>query len=188
MIRRRLLAGLAVAIGACAGPALSDTPPSDAKPSPDVAWLVIGIQPATARMEIDEPLIKNGHVWSFRYNLNAYRPVDGYIVVKARPGVLYGVGASSLMFGKSIFGVRYKPCGQVPTFQADAGKVVYVTTIAYRSEGVTTYGPAIDMAESATYSQDLEGARAFLKAHYPGLSDSLEQGRYEMTPVAHECR
>lgn len=139
-------------------------------------------------MEIDEPWMKNGTVWSFHYNLNAYRPVDGFIVVKVRPGVPYGVAASSLMWGKSIFGVRYKPCGQVPTFQAEGGKVVYITTIAYRSEGSTSYGSLINMAESATYSQDLEGARAFLKAHYPGLSDSLEQGSYEMTPVAHQCR
>jgi hypothetical protein len=91
------------------------------------------------------------------------------------------------MFGKSIFGTRYKPCGQVPTFQADAGKVVYITTISYRKDGSTSNGLEIDMSEAANYSQDIDGARTFLKAHYPGLSDSLEQGSYQMTPVAHKC-
>jgi hypothetical protein len=157
------------------------------KPSPDVAWLVIGIQPESVRMEVDQPRVRDGVVWSFHYGLGAYHPVDGFIVVKAEPGKPYGVAASSLMFGKSIFGVRYKPCGQVPLFQADAGKVVYITTISYRAAGHSSDGVAINMGEAADYSQDLEGARAFLSAHYPALSDSLEQGAYQMTPVGHRC-
>jgi hypothetical protein len=179
---------LSAAMAACGMPAFAEAPTADAKPSADVAWLVIGIQPADARMEIDEPLVKNGVAWSFHYKLNAYHPTDGFIVVKAEPGKAYGVAASSLMFGNSIFGKRYKPCGQVPLFQADAGKVVYITTITYRDEGATMnrFG-VINLAEAATYSQDLDGARAFLKIHYPGLSDSVEQGGYQMTPVARGC-
>lgn len=188
MIRRQRSAFVGLAVLAFVSPAFAEAPPPDAKPEPDVAWLLIGIQPATARLEIDEPRLKQGVVWSFHYNLSSYSPVDGFILVKAQPGTIYGVAASSLMKGKSIFGVRYKPCGKVPTFKAEAGKVAYITTIAYRSEGATFDGLLINMAESATYSQDLEGARAFLKTHYPGLSDSLEQGAYEMTPVGHECR
>jgi hypothetical protein len=162
--------------------------PADAKPSPDTAWFVIGIQPATARVEIDEPWVRNDRIFSFHYNLTMYHSDEGFIIVKAQPDKLYGVAASSLMWGKSIFGIRYKPCGHVPTFKASGGKVVYFTTIAYRSSGATSSGTEMDFREGATYSQDLDGARAFLQAHYPGLSDSLEQGQYEMMPMARECR
>jgi hypothetical protein len=187
MISKKRLWGVGLAVAMLARPALSQSINSDVKPSSEAVYFVLGIQPVTARMEIDEPLLKSGSIWSFRYNMSSYHPVDGFIVVKGKPNTAYGIGASSLMLGKSVFGARYKPCGQVPLFQAEAGKVVYVTTIAYRSEGVKSYGPLIDMAESASYSQDMDGAREFLKAHYPGLSDSLEQGKYEMMPVAHKC-
>ena len=187
MNRKRLLVLIALAMATICGPVLAGDPSADVKPSPDVAWLVIGIQPVHARMEIDEPWMRKGVIWNFHYNLTAYHPVDGFILVKAKPGALYGVAASSLMWGKSIFGVRYKPCGQVPTFQAAGGKVVYFTSIAYRGAGVGGYGPFLDMRESAAYGQDLEGARAFLKAHYPGLADSVEQGSYEMMPMARRC-
>jgi hypothetical protein len=188
MIRRQLLAFAGLAFSACAGPAFSDNPPADAKPSMEVAWLVIGVQPDTARLGIFETVLKNGVVRNFHYSLDEYHPVDGFIVVKARPGMLYGIAVSSLMHGHSIFGTRYEACGRVPTFQAGAGEVVYVTTIAYRAEGVTSYRfGVINMAESSTFSQDFNAARDFLKAHYPGLSDSLEQGRYDMTPLARQC-
>lgn len=185
---RKLLLGLAICAVAMAPRWAFGEPPADVKPSPDVAWLVIGIQPATVRMEIDEPWVKNGEIFDFHYNLNAYHPVDGYIIVKAQPDKPYGVAASSLMFGKSIFGIRYKPCGQVPTFHAGPGQVIYVTTINYHTAGAANEGTYMNFAEGASYSQNLEGARAFLKAHYPGLADSLQQGQYEMVPVARKCR
>ena len=150
-----------------AGPAVADNPPPDAKLSPDAAWLVIGIQPHNARIEVDEARMGDGCIHRFSYNLNAYHPVDGFIVVKVDPGKPYGIGASSLMLGTSIFGVRYKPVNQAPIFQGVAGKVEYIATISYQAEASAPTGAANTLAEGASYSQDLEGARAFLKAHYP---------------------
>ena len=161
---------------------------ADVTPTADVAWLVIGVAPPTARLEIDEPAIKDGMIWSFKYRLQMYRPVDGFILVKVEPGKNYGVAASSLMAGNSIFGIRYKPCGQFPMFKADAGKVVYITSMNYRPTGMTSGAGVMNFAEGVAYSQDLQGARAFLAAHYPGLAPALEQGSYEMTPIVHQCR
>jgi hypothetical protein len=187
MVRKMVSAVTALVVAASAPEVFADNPDADVRPSADAAWLVIGIQPATARMEIDEALIRNGKIRRFNYNFSAYHPVDGFIVVKVKPGTVYGIGASSLMFGKSIFGVRYKPCGHAVTFQADAGKVVYVTTISYHAEGTRYAGPGIDFLEGADYSTDIDGARAFLRAHYPGLSESLEQGAYETSPMERAC-
>lgn len=188
MKQNYLLAVAALCAAAVAPNAFAEAPTPDVKPCADVAWLVIGIQPATAAVEIDEPWVKKGVVWGFHYRMKSYHPDGGFIVVQVEPEKTYGVAASSLMFGKSIFGVRYKPCGQVPTFRAERGKVVYITTISYRPDGVTSDALGINMAEAASYSQDLEGARTFLKAHYPELGDSLEQGSYQMAPFARQCR
>jgi len=181
-------ASLSVSMFMWTAPALAGMPQSDVKPSQDVAWLIIGVQPANTRLEVDEPYFKNGVAWGFHYSMDSYTPVDGFIVVKAHPGAVYGIAASSRMAGKSIFGMRYKPCGQVPKLEAAAGKVVYFTSVDYHSEGGGSTGVGLEFFEGATYSQDLEGARAFLKAHYPGLSDSLEQGPTEMLPIARKCR
>jgi hypothetical protein len=164
-----------------AGPAVADNPPPDAKLSPDTAWLIIGIQPTNARIEVDEARMDKGCIRRFSYNMNAYHPVDGFIVVQVEPGKPYGIGASSLMIGKSIFGVRYKPDHQAPVFQGVAGKVEYIASISYRADSSIAAEQSSALGEAANYSQDLEGARAFLKAHYPGLSDGLEQGGYQMT-------
>lgn len=184
MIRKNLAVWLTLLASLGADSALADDTPPDTKPSPDVAWLVIGVQPKTAQLEIDEPRMHNGVVVSFHYRLDAFRPVDGFILVKAHPGTVYAVAASSLMAGSSIFGVRYKPCGQVPSFQAAGGKVVYFTTMTYRGEGA--HAPGI-LVEGHDYSQDMEGARAFMKAHYPGLADSLEQGQMEKLEMGSKC-
>ena len=75
---------------------------------------------------------------------------------------------------KTIFGIRYKPCGAA-AFRADAGKVVYFTSLTYHGEGRAADGWGETYFRDPDYSQDLEGARAFLSAHYPGLAASLEQ-------------
>ncbi len=172
MGRHLVAAVTALAVASWVAPAFAETPKSDAKPSRDAAWFVIGIQPANARVEVQEPWIKNGVVWSFHVNFKSYVPEDGFILVKGDPGKAYGVAAGA--------GLRYRPCGSVALFHADAGTVVYITSISFAGAGA----PGL---EALSYSQDMEGARAFLKAHYPGLSDSLEPGRYQMAQHARVC-
>jgi hypothetical protein len=184
MIGRNLLRVIVVAILAVATPAFCGMPPPDVKPAPDTAWFVIGIQPVNRLIELKELRVKDGVVESYHaFPIEMTRPADGYIVFKARPGVVYGVVASSAMAGNSIFGIRYKACHQIATFQAEAGKVVYFTTFNYARTSGPEPAQGAAFYEGISYTTDLEGARAFLQTHYPGLSNSLEQGQYPMLPI-----
>jgi len=167
-------------------------PKSDVTPDPSAAWLVIGVKPTNARLEIDEPYLRKGVARSFHYSADGFSPIDGFIVVKARPDRVYGIAAFSRMLPGTIFGMRLLPCGEVPSFKASAGRVVYFTTANYRTadpepEGMQSANFATHAFEAVTYTQDLEGARAFLRKHYPALSDSVEQGTAEMLRVADKC-
>lgn len=184
----RVFSGLAATIMvAWAATALAGEPVSDAKPAPDVAWLVIGIQPDDTRVEIKEPIVRDGMIRNYQFGFNAPHAVDGFVVVKVKPGTPYGIASSRQMYGMLPAGPVFQACGRAPVFQADAGKVVYITSITYRNVGGSAIPRGIRFDQTSTYSQDLEGARAFLKAHYPGLSDSVEQGGYEMVPIARRC-
>jgi hypothetical protein len=193
-LTKSLLALAAAAALGSATPAFPQIPaPNDARPDPNSVFFVIGVQPENTRLGIQEPKIdKSGLAGLFCCSLKAYRPTDGFVIVQAKPDTVYGVASSSEMFGKSIFGYYFEACELATTFQAGPGKVVYLTTITYQPSLVETasfvgVGPANGWL-SAAFTQDLEGARAFLKAHYPGLSDNLEQGQYRLTPMYRRCR
>jgi hypothetical protein len=187
MFGRVVLAAILAATSLSITPAFAKNPPPGASPAPDVVWFVIGIKPANIRLEVDEPLLRNDVALNFHYSLDSYTPDDGFIVVKAKPDKIYGIAASSFMAGKTIFGTRYKPCNEVPKFMGGGGKVLYFTNVEYKSEGSAFSFPNSEFFASAKYSQDIEAARAYLKTHYPGLADSLEQGPNEMLQVAHKC-
>jgi len=181
----RRLAALALCV--LATPAMAGAPPADVRPGPDVGWIVLGVQPERTRMEIDRPIMRSGRIRRFAIDLNAEYSKDGFIVWKVKPDTVYGVAASALMWGKSIFGIRYMACGHAPTFEAGAGKVLYVGSLSYRGVGSGSTGGALEFQEAFSQTDDIESARAFLKTHYPGLADSLEHGAMEMTPIDRAC-
>jgi hypothetical protein len=186
MICKNLLACLVLAIFVVASPATAGTPSPDVKPSPDVGWIVIGVQPENMRIEIKELRLKDGAVGPAGYHafpLDMTMPTNGFIVFKARPGAVYGIVAASVMAKGGFFGMRFKACRQIAAFQAEGGKVVYFTSLTYSSS--TGPAPAFGSAayQGINYTQDFEGARSFLQTHYPGLSTSVEQGRYPMVPI-----
>ena len=62
-----------------------------------------------------------------------------------------------------------------PGGRSRALQVVYITDV----DTSTTPGAGY---LNVRYRQDIEAARAFLKAHYPNLADKLEMGSYELMP------
>jgi hypothetical protein len=191
MRRGRFLAALVVALFGVATTAASRTPP-DVRPDPKVGWILIGVQPANANLNIGEVTTwRDGTVLVDVGNIFGHLPVDGFILMKAKPGKLYGISSVSIMAG-SVFGTYYGACDKAIAFRPEAGKVVYFTSLAYRNQDGSTDVfpkgfPNSRVREGARFSQDLEGARAFLKAHYPNLADSLEQGQFQALPSAEKC-
>ena len=177
MIRRGFLTALCAGVLLGATPAISADSPLDAKPSADATWIVLGVQPETTSLTILEPVIKKGWVTGFRTGflelgaLKDSRPTDGYMALKLRPDTVYAIAYVGAM----------SPCAKVFTFQGGAGKVVYITTLNY-SRADSAEGVFVSNLAGMSFSQDLEGARSFLKTHYPGLSDNLEAGQYRMMP------
>ena len=98
-------------------------------------------------------------------------------------GTLYSpcgdAGPKSLM--EALLNVRGTAPGGAMVITPPVGKVTYIANVAYTKN-------AKDLSLSSDYSEDLEGARAFLKAHHPELADRLEQGSYQMMTAEGDCR
>ncbi|MGA0602516.1 hypothetical protein ACO2Q3_17545 [Caulobacter sp. KR2-114] len=188
-IRVVLAATVAVLLAATTSAAVAEAPAADATPQPDVAWLLIGAQPDFARLSIDPVKVRKG-VLRFPFTSHAYYPQAGLILIKAQPGQLYGLSESALMWGRPLLGAHYLACDRTATFQAAGGQVVYFGTfdveVAGQAPTRTVQGYNLHAREEL--SQDLEGARAFLKANYPGLAARLEQGAPQDMPVGQACR
>jgi hypothetical protein len=106
-------------------------------------------------------------------------PEDGFIVGRSKEGTLLGISMVQPHTSKTdLFEPLTTPCeGRTLTFTARGGKVVYITSAHYQ---LHTGGNGVADGLEANFSSDLEGARAFLKKHYPNLADKLEQGSYEL--------
>ena len=189
-LRDMAIAATAMLLG-FSSTALADTQPSSAEPSSDVTWMVFGIQPDFVRVDIGK-IAKSifGTTIIDTNFFRDYRPVDGYVVIKVKSGQLYAFGAIVAAYG--ILRSSFLPCGRVKTYRATPGKVLYFGDTTYNPTGASVvrspFGPAMRFAfEETSHSQDIEAARAYLKTHYPNLSDSLEQGQTEAVDLGNSC-
>lgn len=174
---RQCLALLLVILSLWSANARADTPAPNVKPRPGDAWLLVGVQPSNARIDIVPITVKDGFVKRIGVQLFLYKPVDGFVLIKVHPGEVYGIDQSALARGP--LQILYVAKCAVPTFSANAGKVEYVTTASFQLSATNQLAPG--------YYNDEQSARAFLAAHYPNLVDDLEQGSYQMTPFARVC-
>jgi hypothetical protein len=150
---------------------MSNLPRTEAGPtSSDETIVVLGVQPRY-RVALSKGTA-NGESWSLDQlslaTTNSF-PENGYIVVKvpSRTGSdTYGI-SQILPEGIGGFVPRYVPCnGQgIITFDAPAGKVVYVGDIEYARDGDKL---------RYIYSSNPEQARRFVAEQYPALSTRLE--------------
>ena len=174
---RQCLALLLVILSLWSANASADTPAPNVKPGD--AWLLVGVQPSNARIDIVPITVKDGFVKRIGVQLFLYKPVDGFVLIKVHPGEVYGIDQSALARGP--FQILYVARCGVLTFSANPGKVEYITTTVLDVS-------ALHANElSPSYYEDAASAKAFLAAHYPNLVDDLEQGNYQMTPFARVC-
>jgi|HubBroStandDraft_5_1064220.scaffolds.fasta_scaffold99178_2 hypothetical protein len=167
----------ALAMLAAAAPASAGT--TIATPGEDRAVFVIGVGPSRAEVSVSKGSVVDGvfHHATWTSLTFVDTPQDGYIIAEAPAGSTQAIVEVTMkpeVFMESQR--RLIPCNGSLTmvFDAPAGKVIYLASIFYRtvSEGIRPL-----------YRQDIEGARTFLKAHYPQLADKLESGHYDLKPA-----
>jgi hypothetical protein len=157
---------------------------------------VIGVQPRDMRLEVHEAVMQGAAVEKFRLSLQAYRPVDDFILVKAKPGAIYGVAAASFMLGQTIFGTRLSACGSVATFRGEAGRAVYCGTLHFSIDSPSIQSgaqqplwgrPVVTFLGDVQVTENIDAARAYLAVHHPALVDVLEQGSVETLHLNGKC-
>jgi hypothetical protein len=175
--------------------------------SSEDAYFVIGIAPENTKVQVMQGDVENGcftlgnsfsHVTQV---LSFNTPTDGFLVVKTNhPTDTAGIGSIQFLNGGNSpgwSGPAFNPAGKSFIFKAIPGKVEYITSITFSPEAYSADFPAAPIKRtifdgdnpfakvpSAGFSlhPDIEAARAFLKTHYPQLTDELVQGNYEMLP------
>ena len=170
------LAMLAAAAPASAGKTI-------APPGEDRAVFVIGVGPPKAEVSVSKGSVVDGvfHQATWTFPTISDTPQDGFIVAEAPAGSTQAITTVRM---KAEFFLqmeqRLVPCNGALTmvFDAPAGKVIYLASIAY-----VTAGEGI----RPVYQQNIDGARAFLAAHYPQLAGRLESGHYDLRPAQTEA-
>jgi hypothetical protein len=153
------------------GGARADSPGDD-------TYVLIGVDPNTVRIDIEETTIADGAVVRYEHSFppHLYGPGDdGFILAKVKPGVDLAITATHLSPIGLLPGPRFKPCNGTIAFQAPAGSVAYLTSIAYEYGGLSYGWTGQQVHVQTHYTQDLEGARAYLKRNHPELADRLQQ-------------
>ena len=138
------------------------------------SYVVIGVVPDTVRFDIFEGSVRNGEfVSGFKWTDHWYGPVeDGFIVIKCRGGSKSAIESVAFMQSKTgIFGATFVPTGNTLVFDAPPGKVVYIASVSYHASG---------SGVAPHFASDIEGARTFMKKHFPLMADKLEQGTYQL--------
>lgn len=177
-------------------------------PKPGDTFFIIGISPPFTKVEVSDGHLDGEKFEQSRavrmWGINAYWgvPEDGFILVKGFGEPMYGI--TVIQFhgsAHSIGGTLYSPCedagpnglmesvlsvrgtapGGAMVFTPPAGKVTYVGSVSFDRDKET-------LKATASYSNDLEGARNFLKTHHPELADRLEQGSYQIMTAEGSCR
>ncbi len=152
----------------------------------DSAYYVIGIAPAQTRvMIVDGDLVGGRFSRSAASRLMPFSanvmnvPQDGFLLGKVRGGTTLGIDT---VFDESGWPARaFAPCdggAKTVAFTPAAGTVVYLTSL--------TLVPSGDGLQPH-YRDDFEGARAFLKAHYPNLVAKIARGTYTLAVANHLC-
>jgi hypothetical protein len=151
-----------------------------ADPNSQDAIVVMGLQPryrvAIARGSINaEGRVRVGGMAT----LNVF-PEDGYVVGRVPAASSPDEYHLQLILPQGIgaFVPAYFPCGdeRVLTFEAPPGKVLYVGDVEF-----STVPGKLELR----YRVDIDGAKIYVKEHYPRLVDRLEPAAVKFVPIVH---
>lgn len=180
MKRNWVLAGLVVMLSGCVTHEnlRTSTPLSDLSGD---SIIVMGVSP-DYQVEIGKGFANGNTVTtSSAPGALAVYPKDGYIVgkVPARTGSEVHLLVAIRPKGYGMFEPLYMPCNgeQTPTFEAPAGKVIYV--------GDITLGHYDKKNIALRYSSNFNAAKAYIAKNYPELSAALVKGPIVLRSIAH---
>ena len=157
--------------------------PSTPAPSAADAYFVMGISNQDTKVLVVAGTI-NGGVFDASYvrrdSMMTFVSKDGYVVGKVPTGAPLAVVALD-----TDTGWRYSPCksvakdkaGNALVFEAEAGKVVYLTDLT-----MVRYFDYL----KPQYHLDIARARDFMRSRYPQLAPALAQGVSRMVRTG-EC-
>jgi hypothetical protein len=178
VLRIALACGLLSTLTACT---VGDVAPDATLNSPSDAYYVIGLSPPQTRALVVQGAVTNGVFEQRHVPLTPFVnvPTDGFLIGHS--------GSGRTLELQQVFDERhtlirgYAPCktgAKALVFDAPPGTVVYITSVTFvqTKDGLVPF-----------YASDLEGARAFMKTHYPALADKLEQGHYQLLTPDNEC-
>lgn len=170
----------------CADCASTIYRPSDrsaAISTPDDAYFIVGVQPPNFRLRF--LALKEGQTensWDLAPTQLIERPADfGFILVQVHANDRIRITNVIELNSINVRGkIEYQPCGGAPmmAFTVAGETVTYVGSITYlsRNGGVV---PSV--------SNDIEGARAYLKAAHPSLAGRLVQGKIGTVASTEKC-
>jgi len=177
----RLLASLAMlALAACTGGSIV-RPNSAVVASADESIVIIGVSPADFNVIATPGEIRSGlfdmKSWS-RPTIYGY-PQGGYLVARAKaaePLAIIGI----IQNDHPLRPTRFTPCGDTQTHSWDvaAGKVLFLGNFEFEREGATI---------RVTTRFDVDGAKAYLRQHHPGLESRVEAAPSTMRATTRLC-
>ena len=172
---------VAMAMSALGAPSIAGDAVAAPGPTGD-SYYVIGVKHGNLMLQVTEAkMTGDGKINKLtnRFPPHMYRPDEhGFIVVKAKPGASYVIESASVMMGNSPFGMRYTSDGALMAFDVPPGAVVYVADLDASAGPASPFPGHYTLNER--YSQDVEGAKAYLITNRPELAGRLTTGHSKM--------
>lgn len=177
----RLLASLALlAFAACTGGSVV-RPNASLDASADESIVVIGVGPADFTLIATPGEIRSGlfdmKSWSRPVIYGA--PQGGYLVARAKAAEPLAI--TSITHNDHAFHPkRFTPCGDTQTHSwvVPAGKVLFLGQFEFERQGENL---------SVTTRFDIDGAKAYLRQHHPGLESRVEAAPSTMRATTRLC-
>lgn len=178
---KRFLATLAIlALSACGGSGML-RPNTTVAASADESIVIMGVRPADFNV-----LVFRGEIRSGLFDMNTRTPATlhgepfaGYLVARAKAGEPIAITAIVFNDG-TIVKPRFTPCGdtQTHTWDIPAGKVLFLGNFDFVRQGETL---------SVSTHFDVDGAKAHLSQHFPGLASGMEVAASTMRATTRLC-
>lgn len=146
--------------------------------------IMLGISPESYRVALFPGTVENGvfsqSLWHPTVAMGA--PKDGYLVSKVKAGSTIAVTVvRHSPDPDAIFkGTNFVPCKGAKTmvFKVPRGKVAYLGSVTYRFAGDKL---------NIHSDNDLEGAKAYVAAHFPAMKDKVEFTAPDYLPTTASC-
>lgn len=180
-VATRLLVWLATwVLAACTGGG-AVRPNSAVAPSADESIVIIGVGPADFTLIATPGEIRSGLFDMSQWSRPTIfgRPQGGYIVARAKATEPFAI-TSITHHDHAFHPARFTPCGDTQThsWAVPAGKVLFLGQFEFERREATL---------RVTTRFDVDGAKAYMSQHHPGLESRVELAPSTMRATTRLC-